>query len=118
MSRYFKPEVLDAAVLWFGRPASSFPQEGDAETGTVTEALATKNGIYFRFENHEIQTPEELALLAHELVHLEQFMRGPIPAEDKAPNDVVAQRMQIAVKKDLDQGLSALMDGWQGPRYA
>lgn len=118
MGRYFKPEVLNAAVLWFGRPASALKQEDDAETGTVTEAVTTKDGIYFKFENHELQTPEDLALLAHELVHVEQFIAGPIPAEQKAPNEVVAQRMQIAVKKDLDGSLTALMDGWQGPRFA
>lgn len=118
MGRYFKPEVLNAAVLWFGRPASALAQEDDAETGTKTEAVATREGIYFKFENHELQTPEDLALLAHELVHVDQFMAGPISADQKAPNEVVAQRMQIAVKKDLDGTLTALMDGWQGPRFA
>jgi hypothetical protein len=118
MSRYFKPEVLNATRLWFGRPPSSFPQEGDVEAGVTTEALTTKDGIYFRFENHELHTPEEFALLAHELVHVEQFMGGPIPSEQKAPNEVVAQRMQIAVKKDLDENLGSLFDGWQGVRYA
>jgi len=118
MLRYFKPETLDRTKLWFGRPSSSFAQEGDVDSGVRTVALATSNGIYFRFDNHELQNAEELALLAHEISHIEQFLEGAVTPEKKDANEIRAYQMQIAVKKDLDASLDDLKAEWQGARYA
>lgn len=117
MGRYFPVETLNAAKLWFGRPKSSFTQETDSENGVTTEAVATKNGIYFQFENHELASPYELALLAHELVHVEQF-RSDTTSPVQSENEVRAYQMQIAVKQDTENVLDGLKEQWDGARYS
>ena len=118
LEHYFDAKVLDAAKLWFGRPASSFTQLGDAEQGILTESVTTKNGIYFRFANHEFDTPEEFALLAHELVHVREHVENdPNLGTDAA--EVLAYQTQIAVKRDLDKTLTTMRSAWDGAkRYA
>ena len=116
MSRYFSDAVLSSVKLWFGRPASSFKQETDSEEGVTTDSLTTKDGIYFRFENHELESPHELALLGHELVHWQGFFEGhPGTGSD---TEVRAYQTQIAVKQDLDGILAGLKEQWAGARYA
>ncbi len=96
---YFDPPVFDYAKLWFGRPASSFTQEGDVEKGIITEALTTKDGIYFRAPNHEMNTAEDFALLAHELVHARQFLDGS--RKGTSIDEVPAYQTQVSVLRSL-----------------
>lgn len=117
MERYFNQQTLNAARLWFGRPPSALSQETDKEEGVTTESVTKGPDIYFRFENHEISKPDELALLAHELVHVEQNVTG-IRSSDSSENEVRAYQMQISVKADTDRVLDDLKSRWQGARYA
>ncbi len=98
---YFDPKVFDYAKLWFGRPASSFTQEGDAEKGLITEALTTNNGIYFRAPNHEMNSAEDFALLAHELVHAGQHLDGTAATKTSAEKEFPAYQTQTWVLREL-----------------
>ncbi len=104
----FLPErAFDTAKLWFGRPRSSFTQERDAEQGLTTLGITTRDGIFFTWPNHELETGEELAILAHELVHWIQHSEGklsPIAAENEYP----AYQMQLGVEHYLGAHLYEL----------
>lgn len=103
--------ILDSAKLWFERPKSSFVMPNDAANHVTTEALTTKDGLYFPFANREFATPKEFALLAHELTHWYQFSSGKM-SQDSAENELPAYQNQIAAKEYLDDSFGDLVWSW------
>lgn len=102
---------LNSARLWFERPQSALVQTNDAEQHVTTQALTTKDGIFFPLPNHEFATAKEFALLAHELIHWYQFSSGNM-SRDPAENELPAYQAQIAAKEYLDEFMGQIADAW------
>lgn len=98
----YDPTILDDAVTYWGVPASSFNFADDLGKGLMTVALTTVRGVYFRWPNHELHDPYELATMAHELVHADQFRKNDpgTPSQKELPAYILGMSVLHALTAD------------------
>ena len=88
-------DALDTAVLHFG---ADMP---DAMGGGQVQAYTDKTGIYFPFSNHEFETAEGYALLAHELLHWRHFIESG-KLHESCTEEMPAYQLQMTVWQYLE----------------